>query len=167
LTAGDDDHLSPPSFGAKEADRINLGPWPQNVASYRHWRLSVVDEVVAASARPDAAFNWIAAVNSATDADLSDANFPQVAGRRRAGFETLDAKLSAALTKILSGEFARKVHGMKMKAMTDSRRLSGRQLLKAIDEHFKLTEADGAAFDMEHLLNVTMKNDSLEKFMDD
>jgi hypothetical protein len=56
---------------------------------------------------------------------------------------------------------------MKMKAIEDGKRVSGRQLLKAIDEHFKLTEADGAIFDMEHLLNVTMKNDSLEKFVDD
>jgi len=83
------------------------------------------------------------------------------------GFETLDAKLSSALSKILNGEFARKVTVMKHQAMDTGRRLSGRQLLRAIDQHFKMTEADGAVYGMEHLLSVSMKNDNLERFLAD
>ena len=39
--------------------------------------------------------------------------------------------------------------------------------MKAVDDHFKLTEACGAVFDMEHLLSVSMKNDNLERFLAD
>ena len=34
-----------------------------------------------------------------------------------------------------------------------------------IDEHFRMSEADGAVYDMEHLLNVKLRGDNLEKFM--
>lgn len=32
---------------------------PASVSTYRQWRLALVDEVVATSARPDEAFAWI------------------------------------------------------------------------------------------------------------
>ena len=77
-------------------------------------------------------------------------------------FDTLDAKLSSALSRVISGDFGRKVNIMKMNAMETGCRASGRQLLRAIDERFRLTEADGAVFGTEHLLNV-----NLERFLDD
>ena len=132
---------------------------------YCTWRIKLVDEVVAASARPDDAFRWITSVNErATDADLQDVRFPWM---QPLEFETLDAKLAAALTKIISGDFARKVQVLKMNALEKGQRVSGRQLLAAIDKHFKMTEADGAVFGVEHLLSVVMKNDNLERFLDE
>ena len=50
----------------KEADKINVEPWPSTIAIYRSWRLKLIDEVVAASARPDVAFTWIRAVKQNT-----------------------------------------------------------------------------------------------------
>ena len=62
---------------AKEADKITVGNWPATVAAYRLWRLALVDEVVAASARPDDAFTWITAVaEGAKVDDLNNTNFP-------------------------------------------------------------------------------------------
>ena len=122
---------------------------------YRTWRIKLVDEVVAASARPDDAFRWITSVNErATDADLQDVRFPWM---QPTGFEPLDAKLAAALTKIISVDFARKVQVLKMNALEKGERVSGRQLLAAVDKHFKMTEANGAVFGVEHLLSVVMK----------
>lgn len=45
---------------------------------------------------------------------------------------------------------------MKMKALDEGRRARGRRLLFAFGPHFKLAEADGAVFAMEHLLVVIM-----------
>lgn len=53
---------------------------------------------------------------------------------------------------------------MKMEALEGGRRASGRRLLCAIVQHFKLTEVDGAVFGMEHLV-VAMKGDNLERFV--
>lgn len=147
LTADDEDGPGVPAPRQREADAVKIGPWPANVPAYNKWRLIVVDEVVAASARPDDAFAWISAVREGTThEDLQSTDYPF---RKQMGFETLDAKLSSALSKILNGEFARKVTVMKHQAMETGRRLSGRQLLRAIDQHFKMTEADGAVYGME------------------
>ena len=47
----------------REAEIINAGNWPGTIAVYKRWRITLVDDVVAASARPDLAFRWIQAVN--------------------------------------------------------------------------------------------------------
>jgi len=165
LTAGDDEPRSAEPHRQKEADRVNTGPWPANVPAYTNWRLNLVDEVVSESSRPDDAFAWISAVKgTANHDDLQRANYPF---SKPIGFETLDAKLASALSRIISGDFGRRAHVIKITAMETGKRLSGRQLLHAIDEHFRLTEADGAVFGMEHLLSVTMKHDSLERVIAD
>lgn len=154
----------PPSR-QKEADSIKIGPWPANVPTYAEWRLVVIDEVVAASARPDDAFTWISSVKEGTShEELQSTDFPF---RRPMGFEALDAKLSSALSKNLSGEFGRKVIIVKHQAVETGRRLSGRQLLRAIDQRFKTAEADGAVYGTERLLSASMKHDNLERFMAD
>ena len=100
----------------------------------------------------------------ATDANLQDVRFPWT---QPMGFETLDAKLAAALAKIIMGDFARKVQVLKMNALEFGQRVSGRQLLVAIDKRCNMTEADGAVFGMEHLSSVVMKHDNLERFLDE
>lgn len=83
------------------------------------------------------------------------------------GFETFDAKLSSALSWIVVGSFSRKVHIMKMEALECGRGVSGRRVLFAIDQRFKLTGADGALFGMEHLLAIVMRGDNFEQFVSD
>ena len=61
-------------------------------------------------------------------------------------YGTLDAKLAAAITRIITGDFARKVQLEKLKAVESKGfRITGRQLLHMVDEHFKMSEADGAS----------------------
>mgnify|MGYP003347813694 CR=1 FL=1 len=91
----------------KEADRINSGNWPNSVAAYKNWRVNLLDEVMAASGRPSEALKWILSVETCPDPPLlSDSDYPF---DKPTGFATLDAKLSAALTKITTGKFAKTV----------------------------------------------------------
>jgi hypothetical protein len=93
----DDDPPARHEYGrSKEADRINLGHWPSSVPAYNNWRLSVVDEVVAASARPDEAFTWIASVRDASLDDLQRANFPYT---RNLGFETFGCQAFGSIVQ--------------------------------------------------------------------
>ena len=125
----------------------------------------MVDEVVAASARPDLAFTWIQAVtDKATFECFARSSYPFGPTDT---FGTLDAKLAAALAKILNGEFEKGIQRRKMEALAAGVRLTGRQILWLIDEHFRLTQADGDVFGMEALLSCSMKNDNLEKFLEE
>jgi hypothetical protein len=125
--------------------------------------LAAVDEVVATASCPGDAFYWISSVKPGSDpALLQDVDYPWKKG---AGFGTVDAKLAAALARLLTGEFARKLRVMKTDAMQKGSRLIGRRLLLAVDEEFQVADADGAMYGIEHLFSITMRNDNLAKFM--
>ena len=80
-------------------NRIDLKPWP-SIAGFRTWKLAFKKQVAAASKYAEQAFAWITEVEHAkTFEDLQDSgSFPQ-----------LDAKLSAEMDNILSGEFRKQV----------------------------------------------------------
>lgn len=125
--------------------------------------LAFVDDVLAASARLDEDFCWITDVNESVNEDtFADSSFPW---QYSMGIETFDANLSSVLSRVDVGEFSRKVRIMKMEALERGRCVIGRRLLFAIDQHFKLAEADGAVFGMDHLLAKIMKGDNLERFV--
>ena len=88
-------------------------------------------EEAGASGRPHKAFTWIWEVDKATSIeDLVDSG----------DFETLDAKLAAALGKILHGELGRQINVLEEKvAATPGVMLKGRQLLFVLNDHFKVT----------------------------
>lgn len=116
----------------------------------------------AASARPGEAFTWITAINESMKEDtIADSNSPC---QYSMGFEALGATLSSALSLSVLGEFSWKVQRLKMEALDCGRRASGRRMSFTIDQHFNLTETDGAGFRMEHLLAVAMRGDTLEQF---
>ena len=132
--------------------------------------MRIVDEVVGASGSPELAFHWIVSVAKAPGLeDLSDFNYPwsNDTAPKEYKFSGLDAKLSAALSRTISGDFEKKVQTMKLEAISSGRRVTGRQLLYLVDQHFKLSETDGAIHGLEHLLSVTMKQHQLDKFVAD
>ena len=49
----------------KESERIRVGGWPKP-AAFRQWRMNLIDEVVAASAKPQKAFDWVIEVTHLT-----------------------------------------------------------------------------------------------------
>ena len=137
------DALTPAVAKFKEAERIRSTAWPKP-ASYRQWRMNLVDEIVAASARPKRAFEWVLEVQRTGIAydEIAEAGDDMA---------TLDAKLSSALAHVAPAEIQRTLHTKKLDAMKEGRMIAGRQILLLIDQHFRMSEMDGGVYDMEHL----------------
>ena len=64
---------------------------------------------------------------------------------------TLDAKLAAALAHAAPEDFQRTLQARKHEALNRGAMVTGRQILFLVDQHFRMTEADGAVYDTEHL----------------
>ncbi len=72
-----------------------------------------------------------------------------------AGWPTLDAKLAAALTKIITGGLAKKqVVALKETAAAQGKLLKGRQLLWELYEYLGRDEPEDRMFNMESLLSL-------------
>ena len=83
--------------------------------------MNLVDEVVAASARPQNAFKWVLEI-SRPAIRYEDLREPGD------DFATLDAKLASALTHIFPPDFQRTLHAKKLDAMKDVQMIAGRQI---------------------------------------
>ena len=83
-----------PKNKPKEAEKITFPKFPLP-EQYRNWRILVREAVVAASDKPDMAFEWLSKV---WDKE-----------RDPEGFVTLDAKVLSAITNVLEGDFARQM----------------------------------------------------------
>ena len=95
----------------KEAEKIVFPKFPQP-ENYRNWRLRAREAVVAASDRPDEAFEWLDEVwkEDTTEEYLRDPK----------GSTTLDAKILSAITNVLEGDFARQIDTFKEKDTGDA-----------------------------------------------
>ena len=141
----------------KEADKVSLLPLP-TAASFRNWRLNLKAEVVSASGRGDEAFAWISVV------DRREVTLVHL-GNSGVGFESIDAKLNAAVSKIAKGELGRKLTHETEKLGKIGKMMKGRQALSIIYEHFRTSEEAGALHDLDDLMNVNMNGDKLEAFI--
>ena len=74
-------------------------------------------------------------------------------------FNTLDAKLSAALTEICNGELGRKVSLRTEEEAKVRKRIRGRQILWIVYEEYRVNEEAGALRDITDLMKVTLKRD--------
>ena len=140
----------------KEAEKIVFPKFPQP-ETYRNWRLRVREAVVAASDRPDEAFEWLSEVwkEGTTEEMLRDSS----------GFATLDAKIHSAITNVLEGDFARQMDTFKEREGHEGRYVRGRQILWRLDGYLATNALHGSVYDMEDLLNVVMVNDNLVQFI--
>ncbi len=84
-----------------------------------------------------------------------------------APFPTLDAKLGASLTKIMTGEFARQIHILMEESASKGKFLKGRQILLLLYQHYQISEVDGQMLDFQDLLAVHMVGEELRRFMND
>ena len=140
----------------KEAEKIVLPKFPQP-ENYRNWRLRAREAVVAASDRPDEAFEWLGEVwkEDTTEESLRDPK----------GFATLDAKTLSAMTNVLEGDFARQIDTFKEREGHEGRLVRGRQILHKLNAYLSTNALHGSVYDMEDLLNVVMLNDNLVQFI--
>ena len=131
----------------KEAEKIVFPKFPQP-ENYRNWRLRAREAVVAASDRPDEAFEWLDEVwkEDTTEEYLRDPK----------GFTTLDAKILSAITNVLEGDFARQIDTFKEREGHEGRLVRGRQILHKLNAYLSTNALHGSVYDMEDLLNVVM-----------
>ena len=141
---------------AKESDRILVPKFPQP-ENYRNWRIRVRDAIIAASAKPDLAFQWVEEVFK-TDQSIE-------ALKDSGKFVTLDAKLMSSLTNICEGDFARQLDIFKEEQAKSGTPARGRQALLMIHKHFSTSRKHGAVYDIEDLMAVTLVNDDLRGFI--
>ena len=102
--------------------------------------MNLVDEIVAASARPKRAFEWILEVRA-------QGVLYEALAEPGDDMATLDAKLSSALAHIAPTEFQRTLQTKKIDAMKENRMIAGRQILFLIDGHFRMSEMGGGVYD--------------------
>jgi hypothetical protein len=88
------------SSKVKEADTVKVPPMP-NPQQYRAWRAAIRSQVTAASGRGEAAFQWV------MQAEWHEIRYEMLQDSE--GFDSLDAKLAAALTSTVSGELGRRI----------------------------------------------------------
>ena len=145
-----------PKNKAKEAEKITFPKFPLP-EQYRNWRVRIREAVVAASDKPDMAFEWLSKVwaKESTEEQLRD---PE-------GFVTLDAKVLSAITNVLEGEFARQTDTFKEREANAGRPVRGRQVLFRLNDHFATNALHGSVYDLEDLLAITLANENLVVFL--
>ena len=81
------------------------------------------------------------------------------------GYDSLDAKLAAALSKIPHGELGRRVTHKVEVCAAAGKMIKGRQILFMIYEQFRLSEVAGSLYEIGDLMSVRLKGDALEHFL--
>ena len=143
--------------GKQTSERIHLGGWP-TIKGFRTWKLAFKKAVAAASNRPDAAYQWITAVEKATSFDeLADSGeFPQ-----------LDALLSMEWDKILTGEFKKRLQLKELEYSLLGKMVKGRQITWNVFHNFRTTDIDGAMLEWDEIINIELHGDNLSQFLTD
>ena len=136
---------------------IKFNPIP-DVVSFESWRGNVRDTIVAAAGGSMEAYLWILEVED----PLVDFESLKDVG----DFQSIDAKIADAVSKIQRGVIAKQLTLMKTQAARNKTLISGRQQLRFIYDEFKLNEDNGERFDLEDLMKVRYPGDEhLEDFL--
>jgi hypothetical protein len=80
-------------------------------------------------------------------------------------FSSLDAKLAASLGRLVHGDLSRELNIIREECANKGTFVKGRQILKIIFNHFKVSEAEGQVLNFQDLLNVSLQGDKLRAFM--
>ena len=112
---------------------IQLGAMP-TASQWENWRQVNEENIASATIMPDEAYAWIREVDNATCiADLQNSG----------PFRLLDARLGTALSKLVTGDFAKQIALQKKQLSKDGHMLKGRQLWWLFGQQFKINEAEG------------------------
>ncbi len=96
--------------------------------------------------------------------EAPDAKFETLADAE--GFDSLDAKLAAALAKLATGHLGRRMtHAIEVAAKSDAM-VGGRQLLHIVYNHYKISDEIGLVYNFSDLMAVKLRGDNaLEGFL--
>ena len=163
LVQAGEEIAAPPGLDGRTNNRhqepaaIKFNPIP-DVAGSESWRSNVRDTIVAAAGGSMEAYLWILEVEdpSLDFEHLSDVGI----------FQSIDAKIADAVSKIQRGVIAKQLTMMKTQAARNKTLVSGRQQLRFIYDEFKLDEDNGERFDLEDLMKIRYPgDDQLEEFL--
>jgi hypothetical protein len=135
----------------KEADTVKIPQLP-TAAQFKSWKNAVRSAVSSASRYPEQAFKWIMEVEE------SESAYTKLAECSKK-FETLDAKLSSALTLVCKGELGRKITLRTEEEAKAMKLIRGRQILWLIYEEYRINEEAGSLNNITDLMKVTMRKD--------
>ena len=126
---------------------------------FRAWKLALWNEIANVTGDPENGFKWIQEVEKTgmTFETLGHSGM----------FPTVDAKLAAALSVAVHGEFARQIHILQEKWGNKGMLLKGRQILWHVHRHYKASEVDGQLLEYDDLLAVRLHQDDLRRFLND
>ena len=99
-------------------------------------------------------------MNKKTSRSIEGKDFPN--------FEMLDARIAAALNKIIqNSHFKKKVSLEEQKAQKDDRRfLRGRRIAYLIYDYFRVTGAHDTVLDYAVLFSITLRDDNVHSIQD-
>ena len=141
----------------KEASSITLLPLPM-VPNFRTWKISVRSAVVQASTSVNEAWLWIREVE-APNTTFASLHYP---GQQ---FLSLDTKLDCAVQRVIKSDLSREIIQRSEELTMNNVRMTGRQALWMVYQSYKTDEENGAAYDMEDLIAVTLRGNTLSQFI--
>ena len=141
--------------GSKERDEVTILPIP-SPSQFRTWKTTTKITIASASSDPDSAFAWIMQVEASTASVETLFDSGQ--------FKTLDAKLSAALGRIVSGELARQISIVEEDYAKKGLYMKGRQKLHNIYHHFQISKTEGSLLEWRDLLGIHLLNGDMRQF---
>ena len=107
---------------------------------------------------------WIKEVEMVDSVDDLKSSL-SVRGNRMPDFEVLDARIAAALNRIIHNtQFKRKVSLEEQKAQKEDRFLRRRQIAYLINEYFRVTGANDSVENYADLFTVGLRNDDIQEF---
>ena len=124
----------------------------------RAWQIDTIDRVCAASADPNACYNWILEVFQ-DDSEVTFANFAKSTKK----FTNLDFKLAVSVTALSKqGELGLKIANIKderQRTNPEEGPLRGRQILRIVVEYFRGDSKKGGAYSIRDLAQVKWLGD--------
>ena len=113
---------------------------------------------MSASGKGEEAFQWICEV------EKPGMTFDKLyeTGRK---FKSLDPKLLTAITDKCHGELGRRITQRIEEFAKDAKMLRGRQALHMIYEYMRVSELEGALYDLSDLMAVQLRAEKLEAFL--
>ena len=136
-------------------DRLQALP---DAVRFKAWRIATRTEVVSASGRQDDALKWLMKAE-ADDATIESLKKPG------SSWASLDMKLATALTKACTGDIGNKIALASENAVKDGYVLRGRQIYRMVIDYFRVSEEQGALFDLTDLMSVRMSGGDLTSFL--
>jgi hypothetical protein len=80
------------------------------------------------------------------------------------GWVSLDRKIAAALTNMVTGETGREITQRSNTCLNNNTIARGRVLLAIVFRHYASGQSEQAMYDMNHLQSLVMKGDNLDAF---